>query len=280
MTLLNILIISIVEGITEFLPISSTAHMSITAKLLGLANTPALSSFMIAIQIGALFAGAIFILRKVKLTKLVFINTVIAFVPTAIIGFLVYPVIKHYLLGNIVVIGLALLIGGIVILLVDKKASPLSNFSGPRLPASEVGVNSPDTKISASDFANVNKELSYKNAFILGIVQALAFVPGVSRSGALIIGGRLLNYKREDIVIFTFLLGLPTLAAATLYDLYKSKSILSANLGFDILIGAIISGIVAYIVANWFLKYITNHTFKFFGWYRIVLGILLLIFFV
>lgn len=275
MTIFSIFILSIIEGIAEFLPVSSTAHMYIGSKILGLETTDSLSTFIIAIQVGAIIAGAIFILQKIKITKQVILQTITAFIPTAIIGFTVYPVIKHYLLGNMFVIGLALLIGGMVILLVDKKkeeyASPLSDFSGPR-------GSSPDTEKSLNGFAS--DELSYKNAFILGIVQTLAFIPGVSRSGALIIGGRLMNYSRSSIVTFTFLLGLPTLAAATLYDLYKSRDILTTSLGIEIFIGAIISGIVAYIVAKWFLKYITNHTFKIFGWYRIVIGVIILLFFV
>lgn len=275
MTIINIFVLSLIEGITEFLPVSSTAHMYVGAKILGLANTDSLSTFIIAIQVGALIAGAIFILQKIKITKQIILQTITAFIPTAIIGFTVYPVIKHYLLGNMFVIGLALLIGGMVILLVDRKkeeyASQLSDFSGPR-------GSSPDTEKSLSSFAS--DELSYKNAFILGLVQTLAFIPGVSRSGALIIGGRLMNYSRSSIVTFTFLLGLPTLAAATLYDLYKSRYILTGTLGIEIFIGAIISGIVAYIVARWFLKYITNHTFKIFGWYRILIGVIILLFFV
>ncbi len=273
MSFLSIFLISLVEGITEFLPVSSTAHMYLTSEILGIPNTESLSTFLISIQVGALIAGAIFILRTMRITKQVFINALIAFIPTAIIGFLFYPIVKNVLLGNLAVMSWAILIGGIVILLVDKSAPPRTDSSGPR-------VSSPDAKISASDFASTEKELSYKNAFVLGLVQTLAFIPGVSRSGALIIGGRLLKYQRSTIVSFTFLLGLPTLAAATVYDLYKSRDILTASLGYEIILGAVISGIVAYIVARWFLKYIANHTFKIFGYYRIILGLILLIFFV
>ena len=271
MTLFNIFILSFVEGITEFLPVSSTAHLFLTSNLLGIVPNDSLSTFIIAIQIGAIVAGAIFILKTIKITKKVFTNAVIAFVPTAVIGFLVYPYVKNILFGNLSVIAWALLIGGIVILLVDKDATPGSKIFGPR-------VSSPDTKISAADFAPAEKDLSYKNVFILGLVQTLAFIPGVSRSGALIIGGGLLKYSRQSIVVFTFLLGLPTLLAATVYDLYKSREILNVSLGYEIILGAVISGAIAYVVARWFLKYITNHTFKIFGYYRIILGLILLIF--
>jgi undecaprenyl-diphosphatase len=253
MNILTIIFLSLIEGLTEFLPVSSTAHMYIGSHLLGVPETASLSTFIIAIQTGALFAGAIFILRTIKITKRVFTNAVVAFIPTAIIGFLVYPLVKHLLLGNMLVIGVALIVGGIIILLLDNKKHD-------------------------GDLALVNTELTNKDAFILGCAQAAAFIPGVSRSGALIIGGKLLKYSRESIVVFTFLLGLPTLAAATVYDLYKSRDILTASLGGEIILGAIISGVIAYVVARWFLKYITTHTFKIFGWYRILAGIIVLIF--
>lgn len=268
MSFLTIILLSIVEGITEFLPISSTAHMSILSKIMNIPQTESLSAFIISIQVGALIAGAIFIMRSMKITKHIFICAIIAFIPTGLIGFLFYPFIKNVFLGNILIMALAILIGGIVILLVDKNAPSQSNSSGPR-------VGSPDTEELLQGSAI--KELSYKNAFILGLVQTLAFIPGVSRSASLIIGGKLLKYDRPSIVIFTFLLGLPTLGAATIYYLYKTRDILTASLGYEILLGAIISGIVAYIVARWFLKYITNHSFKIFGWYRIALGFVILL---
>lgn len=275
MNFISLFVLSFIEGITEFLPVSSTAHLFLGSKILGIESTNSLSTFIIAIQIGAIVAGAIFILKTIKITKKIFMNAVIAFVPTAVIGFLVYPYVKNILFGNLTVIAWALLIGGIVILFVDSKKTALSESKifGPR-------VKTPATKISTSDFAPAEKDLSYKNAFILGLVQTLAFIPGVSRSGALIIGGGLLKYSRQSIVVFTFLLGLPTLLAATVYDLYKSRDILTMSLGYEIILGAVISGIIAYIVARWFLKYITNHTFKIFGWYRIIAGIIILIFFI
>ncbi len=254
MTFLSIVLLSIVEGITEFLPVSSTAHMGITSKIMGIPDSASLFTFIIAIQVGAIIAGLIFLLKKIKITKKVFTLAVVSFIPTGIIGLLAYPYIKIFLFNNILVIAFALLIGGIIILVVDKK----------------------DAEESLQDFTRV--ELSYKHAFLLGLVQTLAFIPGVSRSGSLIIGGRLLKYKRSSIVIFTFLLGLPTLMAATAYDLYKSQDILTKNLGLEILLGAVVSGIVAYAVCKWFLHYITNHTFKIFGWYRIIVGVVILAF--
>lgn len=249
MSIFEIIIISIVEGITEFLPISSTAHMSIMSRVMNIPQTESLSAFIISIQVGALIAGAIFILRTMKITKHVFVCACIALVPTGIIGFLFYPFIKNVFLGNMLIMALAILIGGIIILLLDKKED-----------------------------VSLSKELTYKNAFILGLVQTLAFIPGVSRSGALIIGGKLLKYDRPSIVVFTFLLGLPTLGVATIYYLYKNHDILTMSLGYEIILGAVISGIVAYVFAKWFLKYVTNHTFKIFGWYRIILGLGLLAF--
>ncbi len=251
MSLFTILVLSVVEGITEFLPISSTAHMSIVARIMDIPQTESLAAFIIAIQVGALIAGAIFILRSMKITKHIVLCSLIALVPTGIIGFLFYPFIKNVFLGNMLIMSLAIFLGGVVILLVDRK----------------------------KEIVGIENELTYTNAFILGLVQTLAFIPGVSRSGALIIGGKLLKYNRQSIVVFTFLLGLPTLGAATVYYLYKSRDILTMSLGYEIVLGAVISGIVAYVFAKWFLRYITTHTFKIFGWYRIVLGIILLAYF-
>ena len=275
MNFISLLVLSLIEGITEFLPVSSTAHLFLGSRMLGIESTNSLSTFIIAIQIGAIVAGAIFILKTIKITNRVFVNSVIAFVPTAIIGFLVYPYVKNILFGNLSVIAWALLIGGIVILLIDRKVKSqiVSEKSSDLLTMLGQTVSAPISDLTRN-------ELSYKNAFILGCVQTLAFIPGVSRSGALIIGGGLLKYSRQSIVVFTFLLGLPTLLAATVYDLYKSRDILTFGLGQEIILGAVISGIVAYIVARWFLKYITNHTFKIFGYYRIALGLILLIFFI
>lgn len=248
MTILGVIILSIVEGLTEFIPVSSTAHMVFASRVLGMSETANLKTFIIAIQLGAFIAGSIFILQNIKLNKKIFLSALIAFIPTGLIGFFAYPYIKNFLIESIIIMASALFVGGILILLLDGD-------------------------IERGD----KTDLSYKDAFILGIVQTLAFIPGVSRSGALIIGGKLLKYKRTSIVIFTFLLGLPTLAAATAYDLYKSRDILTWTLGVDILLGAVISGIVAYIVCRWLLTYISNHSFKLFGWYRIILGVAILI---
>lgn len=250
MSILHIIILGIVEGITEFLPISSTAHLFLSSQILGIPPTTGLNTFIIAIQLGAMVAGAIFILQTVRITKKVVVTACIAFIPTAIIGFSLYPFIKHILMGNTYIIGWALLIGGIVILILDKKE--IEN----------------DTSIL--------KELSYKDAFLFGLMQTLSFIPGVSRSGALIIGGKLLHYSRHRIVVFTFLLGLPTLFAATIYDLYQSRTLLTYSFGVEILIGMLCAGIVAYLVSGWLMRYISNHSFKLFGWYRIAFGLIIL----
>lgn len=251
MSLASIAILGIVEGLTEFIPVSSTAHMILVSRFFDMANNVDFKSFIIAIQLGAFVAGAIFILRHITVTRKIFISAGLAFLPTAAVGIFAYPYVKKYLLESMPLIALALLVGGILILILDRGEA------GPE-----------------------KRELSYRDSLLLGIVQTLAFIPGISRSGALIIGGKLLKYQRSSIVLFTFLLGLPTLAAATAYDLYKSRDILTIGLGIDILLGAVISGIVAYIVCRWLLSYISNHSFQIFGWYRIILGAILLIFFI
>lgn len=271
MSILELIVLSIVQGVTEFLPISSTGHLYIFSNILKIENSLRLSTFIISIQIGAIIAGFLFLIKTIKITKDLIKKVFCAFLPTVILGFIFYDFVKNFLQGNLFIIAIALIVGGILILLVDKNAPSRSISSGPR-------VSSGDAEEILRDSAV--KQLSYKDAFILGVVQALSFIPGVSRSGSIIIGGKLLNYNRKEIVVFTFLLGLPVMFSATVYDVYKTINLWDAKLLNDIILGIIVSGIVAYIVARWFLKYVTNNNFKIFGYYRIVVGILLLMFLV
>lgn len=252
MNFIHIIILSFVEGLTEFLPVSSTAHLYITSHILKIGNIQDIDTFIVSIQVGALFAGALIILKKNKITFDLVKKVSIALLPTMFIGFFLYRIVKQYLLGNLFIMALALAVGGIVIIILEKRGESKQYIE--------------------------KTNLTNKDALLLGLVQSLAFIPGVSRSGALIIGGRLLNYKRHDIANFTFLLGLPTLFLASAYDIYKNKDAITASLGFDIVLGAVMSGIVAYVGIKWFLNYIQNHDFKIFGYYRIIAGIIVLLF--
>lgn len=258
MTILHTIIIGIVEGLTEFLPISSTAHMMITSKLLGLDQTHTVKSFEIAIQLGAILAAFSIFLKdffKLKNIKELFVG----FLPTAILGLLFYKIIKNYFFGNYLAIAISLIVGGVIIILVE-------NYVAKRY-KSEKYKNNLKTEVNMSDSVK------------LGFAQSVALMPGVSRSGAIIIAGLLMNIKREVVMKYAFMLAVPTMAAATFYDLLKSYKELTSDSISLIAIGFVFAFITAYFTVGYVLRYVRNHDFKIFGYYRIILGVLILIFF-
>ncbi len=250
MSIIQALIFGIVEGITEFLPISSTGHLMIADRLLHVGLSPFVTSFNIYIQLGAILAVVVLYIKKIFTSWTRFLHIVAAFIPTAIIGLLLYPIIKKVLLENLFVVGLSLAIGGLIIILFEYFFAK---------------------KIK-------EKSLSIGKSFWIGIFQALAVIPGVSRSAATIIGGSALGVKREDIVEFSFLLAIPTMAAATGLDLVKSHFSFSHSEWLLIALGTISAFVTALLAVKWFLSYIQKHDFKAFGWYRIIVGLIILIF--
>lgn len=255
MTILETIIIAIVQGLTEFLPISSTAHMSITRLFLSIDTSSFMKSFDIIIQFGAILAVLVLYFKKIFSSYIYIKNLMIAFIPTGLIGFLLYQLIKDYLLGNILVISLALIIGGIIIILFEKKNKNKN----------EDGLN--------KDI----RGLKIKELLILGTAQALAVIPGVSRSGAVIISGRAIGLSKELITEFSFLLAIPTMFLAALYDIYKSGFSFSTSEWGTVGLGFLFAFIVALIVVRWFINFIKKNTFEIFGWYRIAIGIVVLI---
>jgi undecaprenyl-diphosphatase len=253
MSPLHSIILGIVEGLTEFLPISSTAHISLTSSLLGIVQTDFVKSFEIAIQSGAMLAVIAIYWRKF-LDKEIFKKITIAFIPTAIIGFILYKLIKSYLIGNTIVTLSSLFIGGIILIVFEKF------------------IKNKDQQ-SELDIYN----LSYTKTALIGLFQSIAVIPGVSRSGATIVSGRLLGLKKESIVEFSFLLAVPTILAASVYDLLKNYSLFSSdNLG-SLSLGFIFSFITAIISIKFFISYINRHSLTSFGIYRILIAIIIFI---
>ena len=200
MDFLQAFILGVVEGITEFLPISSTGHLILTSRLLGIADTDFTKSFEIAIQFGAILGVVALYWKSFWGYGKQWRRIVVAFLPTAIVGFLLYKVLKQYLLENAILVVWVLALGGVALILFELWYKR----------------------------ANIQpKELNYKNSFWVGIAQSLAIVPGLSRSAATIVGGMLQGISREKIVEFSFLLAIPTMAAATGYDLFKSAGAFS-----------------------------------------------------
>jgi len=249
MTWIDSIILGVIEGITEFLPISSTGHLILASTLLGLETTPFLTSFQIAIQLGAI-AAVVLLYWKSFLDFPFLTKLFVAFLPTGLVGFLVYPYVKGYLLGNPMVVVVSLFVGGVVLIifeLIHKEK-----------PESLEGV----------------KQITYAQALLVGCFQSIAIIPGVSRSAATIIGGLIAGMRRVTIVEFSFLLAVPTMVAATGYDLLKS----GASFSFDdiglLALGFVTAFIVAVFSMRFLIAIVKRYTFIPFGIYRIVLAIL------
>jgi undecaprenyl-diphosphatase len=246
MSVLEALVLGIIEGITEFLPISSTAHLILAGRVLGHGDSNFAKSFDIIIQFGAILSVVVLYWKKFWHWE-VLKKLVVAFIPTGVIGLTVYKVLKEHLYENVTVILLALVIGGIGLIVFDRKQRP-----------------SPEE----IDFS----EISYRRALLIGLFQAIAIVPGVSRSAATIVGGSMIGISKRTIVEFSFMLAVPTMLAATVYDLYKSQDALSGNYG-ALTVGFVVSFLTAIVAIKSFLAFIKKRSFAAFGWYRIVLAI-------
>lgn len=250
------LIFAIVEGITEFLPISSTGHLVLTAKLLNIPQTDFVKSFEIIIQLGAILAVVFLYWRKIWTNKKVWKPIILAFIPTAIIGLTFYSAIKNVLLGNELVTLYALLIGGIILIIIEYFYKEQEGA------VSEI------------------EDISTKNALLIGIAQSFSIIPGVSRAAATIIGAMLLRTKRKTAVEFSFLLAIPTMAAATGLDLIKANFSFTPSEYSVLAVGFVGSFIVAIFAVKFFIKFVQTHTFIPFGIYRIILALFFFLFIV
>lgn len=260
MTFIHSIILGIVEGLTEFLPISSTAHIDIARTLLSIPSSEFIKSFEIIIQLGAILAVVVLYAKKVFSSFKYIKNLIIAFIPTGIIGFILYKLIKSFLLGNVWVAAVALLVGGVIILIFE-------NYQSKKI----------QTQNESAEENTSIEDLNFKQLIILGTAQALAVIPGVSRSGAVIISGRAIGLNRTLITEFSFLLAVPTMLLATIYDIYKSGLDISSSQWGSIAVAFVVSFITALIVIKWLIKYVRSHTFKIFGWYRIIIGLILIL---
>jgi undecaprenyl-diphosphatase len=247
MDIFAVVVLSIVEGITEFLPISSTGHLMAVAALLKLPPSEFLKSFEIFIQLGAIAAVSMLYTKKIFRERWIVLKVLTAFVPTAIIGLVFYPFVKTVLLENLPTVATALFVGGLVLIAfeywIDQRG-----------------------EATVADFS----QLSYKQSFIIGLCQSLALIPGVSRSGATIVSGLSLGLARPLIVEFSFLLAIPTMVAAVGYDIVQSGfNFTAAEFGY-LLLGFVLSFVFSLIAVRWLLKYIQTHNFIWFGLYRIL----------
>lgn len=252
MTILQSIIIAIIEGITEFLPISSTGHMILASSLMHIQEEEFVKTFEISIQLGAIMAIVLMYAKRFLQGFSIYIKLGIAFIPTAIVGFFAYSFIKAYLF-NPVIVAVSLIIGGIVLIIIDKFI-----------------VN----KKSETD---VLENISYKNAFFIGLIQCISMIPGVSRAAATIVGGVFNGLDKKQATEFSFLLAVPTMFAASSYDLLKTPVNFTNHELLLLAIGFFIAMLTAWMAVKIFLKLVENYGFKYFGYYRILIGIIFLI---
>ncbi len=252
MDFLQAFILSVVEGITEFLPISSTGHQILAAKLLSIPETEFVKTFEIVIQLGAILSVMVLYGRKLLQEREVLKRVIWVFIPTGLLAFLLYKIIKQILLGNFTITAIALLIGGLLIIAFERY---FKRHEG---------------KLAITD-------LSLKDAIILGVIQTLSVIPGVSRSATTIFGGMFLGLKREAATELSFMVALPLMFAATGYDLYKSRNILGGSQIEILAFGVVVSFLVSLAAIKWLLGYVKKHDLTVFGIYRIVIALIFLL---
>ncbi|MFN4212474.1 MAG: undecaprenyl-diphosphate phosphatase [Microgenomates group bacterium] len=256
MNIFQIIILSIIEGLTEFLPVSSTAHLIVASKILNITQNNFHKLFEVFIQSGAILA-VIFLYRETLFkNKKILINIFFAFIPTAFFGFLFYKIIKNIFFESLNLIVFSLIFGGIIFILIEI-------------------LNAKKKIILAKE----NDQMIIKEALLIGFFQSFAIVPGVSRAGAVMIGMMILGFKREESAIFSFLLAVPTIFSASFFDLYKNKEILFMGEGqfFTLFLGAFFSFIFALSAVKFFISFLKKKNLIVFGLYRIILAIIILL---
>jgi undecaprenyl-diphosphatase len=238
MTLVQAIFLGIIEGLTEFLPVSSTAHLMIVSRWWGIIANDYLKSFEIAIQAGAMLAVIFFFFKKIIFEPMLFRNIIIGFIPAALVGFFVYPLVR-WLLGYAEAALIVLFAGGVFIIFFEKFFKPK------------------------------DCQLTPQRALLIGLCQCFSFIPGVSRSLATIVGGLAVGLSRQAAVEFSFLLAIPTIAAAVLLDVYRNISVFRSDNWGLLAIGFITAFISALASLRFFIGLVKRKNLMVFGWYRV-----------
>ncbi len=255
MNYIQSVIIAIIEGLTEFLPISSTGHMILASAAMKIHENEFAKTFEIVIQLGAILAIAIMYMKRFLRGINIYLKLIVAFIPTAIVGFLAYDFIKTYLF-NPMVVSISLIIGGIILIIIDKK------------------VENRKSEIKEVE------DIPYKNAFYIGLIQCLSMIPGTSRAAATIIGGVFNRFDKKQATEFSFLLAVPTMFAAGGYDLLKTPIDFTREEIIMLISGLFFAFVSAWVAVKIFLRIVEKYGFQYFGYYRIALGIIFLVFLV
>lgn len=248
MSIIEVIILAFVEGLTEFIPVSSTGHLILVSHFLKIEPTEFTKAFDVIIQFGAIFAVVFLFHKKLRWDLEFYKKLLIAFLPAAFIGFLFKDKID-VLLESTTVVAWALIIGGVLMIVLDTVI---------------IGKN--------------DKDPDMKSALMIGFFQCLAMIPGVSRSASTIIGGQAVGLTREKAAEFSFLLAIPTLGAATAYKLWKVRSIIETDQIFHLSLGVFLSFIFSLLAIKFFISFVNKYGFRAFGYYRIVVGALVLFF--
>lgn len=250
MNIIQAIIIAIIEGITEFLPISSTGHMIIAQKLLGVPDDPFVKAYIVNIQFGAILSVVLLYWKRFFQSLDFYFKLFVAFIPAAVFGLLFNDAIES-LLESVQVVAITLLIGGIILLFIDKWLHPKNEVI-----------------------------ITFPKAFVIGLFQCISMIPGVSRSAATIIGGMTQGLTRKQAAEFSFFLAVPTMFGASVLKLYKgikdTPEIFSGENLKILLVGNVVAFIVAMLAIKFFISFLTKNGFRVFGWYRIALGAILL----
>lgn len=247
MTILQTILLSFVEGVSEFLPISSTGHLILASQILKIEQTQFVKSFEIIIQLGAVLA-VVFLYFRILLNTKIWPKIIVAFLPSAFVGFIFYKLIKSVLIGNSLITIIALLLGGFAFIIIEywnKNKSHTSEL----------------------------EKITLKSAFLIGIFQSVSVIPGVSRAGATILGALLLRTDRKTAAEFSFILAVPTMLGATLLDIFETKLAFSNSELFLLIIGFVSSFVFAMVSVKFLIGYLSNHSFTAFGVYRIIVAI-------
>ncbi|ABQ03604.1 undecaprenyl-diphosphate phosphatase [Flavobacterium johnsoniae] len=254
MNTLQAIVLAVIEGITEFLPVSSTGHMIIASSFFGIAHEDFTKLFTIVIQLGAILSVVVLYFKRFFQTLDFYFKLLVAFIPAVVLGLLLSDFIDG-LLENPVTVAVSLLIGGLILLKVDEW------------------FNNPNA-------AETSQKITYLQALKIGLFQCIAMIPGVSRSGASIVGGMSQKLSRTTAAEFSFFLAVPTMLGATVkkcYDYYKAGFELSHDQVNILIIGNVVAFIVALLAIKTFISFLTKNGFKVFGYYRIIAGIILLL---
>ena len=258
MSLITSFILGLIEGLTEFAPVSSTFHLITASRLMGLKQDDLLKLFEVIVQPAAIFAILFLYLRELLTNLKLSLYVILSFIPTAIIGLILYPFIKGELFDSYNLQLFVFVLLGIIFILVEKYFTLVNHTQSKSL-----------------------IDLTISHAILIGLFQSISIIPGVSRSGSILLGMLMLGYNRSDSAKYAFMLSLPTIASAGLLDIYHNYplilSLSQSDLG-SIILGSVVAFVSAIFVMKWLIKYLSSHNLSIFGYYRLVLALILLLF--